>query len=154
IRPRVLLLDEPLSALDAQIRHSMVEELQRLHRDLPDLTVLYVTHDQAEALVLADRIAILRDGRMSALGRARDLYRRPPNRFAAEFLGRANLFPVRVESVDPRSGIGEVSLGAHRIRVTVPGAFDIRQSCLLCVRPHDLKLEPASNRANSLTGLL
>ena len=62
IRPRVLLLDEPLSALDAQIRRSMVDELARLHPELPNLTVLYVTHDQSEALTLADRIAILRDG--------------------------------------------------------------------------------------------
>ena len=68
IRPRVLLLDEPLSALDAQIRRSMVEELARLHRELPHLTVLYVTHDQSEALTLADRIAIMRDGELIALG--------------------------------------------------------------------------------------
>ena len=87
IRPSVLLLDEPLSALDAQIRRSMVEELARLHHELPGLTVLYVTHDQTEALTLADRIAIMRDGRLVAHGGARDLYREPPNRFTAEFLG-------------------------------------------------------------------
>src|SRR5271165_1086206 len=69
VRPRVLLLDEPLSALDAQIRRSMVEEVTRLHADLPDLTILYVTHDQSEALTLADRIAILKDGELSAIGR-------------------------------------------------------------------------------------
>ena len=97
VRPRVLLLDEPLSALDAQIRRSMVEEIARLHADLPDLTILYVTHDQSEALTLADRIAILKDGELSAIGRTGELYRRPPNRFAAEFLGRANLLPVVVE---------------------------------------------------------
>ena len=62
VRPKVLLLDEPLSALDAQIRHSMVEEIARLHRELPDLTILYVTHDQGEALTLADKIGIMRDG--------------------------------------------------------------------------------------------
>ncbi len=97
IQPRVLLLDEPLSALDAQIRRSMVEELAKLHRDLPNLTVLYVTHDQSEALTLADRIAIMKDGRLSAFGPSTELYGRPPNRFTAEFLGRANLLPVRVE---------------------------------------------------------
>ena len=75
IRPRVLLLDEPLSALDAQIRRSMVEELARLHRELPGLTVLYVTHDQTEALTLADRIAIMRDGRLAPWPRARSLSR-------------------------------------------------------------------------------
>ena len=66
VRPRLLLLDEPLSALDAQIRRSMVEEIARLHADLPGLTVLYVTQDQSEALTLADRIAILKDGALSA----------------------------------------------------------------------------------------
>src|SRR5262249_25321850 len=111
IRPRVLLLDEPLSALDAQIRRSMVDELARLHRDLPDLTVLYVTHDQSEAPTLADRIAIMRDGRLSAFGPSRQLYRRPPNRFAAEFLGRANILPVRLESVDPATGLSRVRFG-------------------------------------------
>ena len=68
IRPQVLLLDEPLSALDAQIRRSMLDELARLHRDLPSLTVLYVTHDQTEALTLADHIGIMRDGRLMAFG--------------------------------------------------------------------------------------
>src|SRR5579862_1529184 len=108
VRPRVLLLDEPLSALDAQIRRSMVEELARLHRDLPNLTVLYVTHDQSEALTLADRIAIMRDGRLNAFGPSKRLYRSPPNRFAAEFLGRANILPVRLESVDPSTGFSRV----------------------------------------------
>jgi 2-aminoethylphosphonate transport system ATP-binding protein len=98
IRPRVLLLDEPLSALDAQIRRSMLGKLARLHRELPHLTVLYVTHDQTEALTLADRIAILRSGRMVAEGSAQMLYREPPNRFAAEFLGRADLLPVHCEA--------------------------------------------------------
>src|SRR5208337_4898286 len=97
VQPRVLLLDEPLSALDAQIRRSMVEELAKLHRDLPSLTALYVTHDQSEALTLADRVAIMRDGRLSASGPCQALYRRPPNRFAAEFLGRANLLPVSLQ---------------------------------------------------------
>ena len=68
IRPQVLLLDEPLSALDAQIRRSMLDELARLHRDLPSLTVLYVTHDQTEALTLADHIGIMRDGKLVAFG--------------------------------------------------------------------------------------
>src|SRR6202000_519963 len=103
IRPRVLLLDEPLSALDAQIRRNMVEELAKLHRDLPNLTVLYVTHDQSEALTLADRIAIMKDGKLNAFGPSRRLYQNPPNRFAAEFLGRANLLRVAVEGMETGS---------------------------------------------------
>src|SRR5580704_17698892 len=96
IRPRVLLLDEPLSALDAQIRQTMLEELARLHRGLPHLIVLLVTHDQSEALTLADRIAVMRAGKLIAHGHSSRPYHEPPNRFAAEFLGRANLLPAAV----------------------------------------------------------
>ena len=127
IRPSVLLLDEPLSALDAQIRRSMVEELARLHRELPDLTVLYVTHDQTEALTLADRIAIMRDGRLVAHGGARDLYREPPNRFTAEFLGRANLLPVSLEALEEGGRLGRVRFGAATLRARVPAASSARR---------------------------
>lgn len=77
IRPQVLLLDEPLSALDAQIRRSMVDEIAKLHRDLPALTVLYVTHDQSEALTLANHIGIMRDGKLRAFGDTQSLFRHP-----------------------------------------------------------------------------
>lgn len=110
IRPQVLLLDEPLSALDAQIRRSMVDELARLHRELPSLTVLYVTHDQSEALTLANHIGIMRDGKLRAFGDAQSLFRYPPNRFAAEFLGRANL--LEVKSLQPlENGHAQVRSG-------------------------------------------
>src|SRR6185312_14566987 len=110
IRPQVLLLDEPLSALDAQIRRSMLDELAKLHRDLPSLTVLYVTHDQTEALTLADHIGIMRDGKLVAFGDAQSLYRNPPNRFAAEFLGRANLLPV-ARLATAAAGLARVAFG-------------------------------------------
>ena len=140
IRPSVLLLDEPLSALDAQIRRNMVEELARLHRELPGLTVLYVTHDQTEALTLAHRIAIMRDGRLVAHGAARDLYRDPPNRFTAEFLGRANLLPVRLEALEQGGRLGRVRFGEVVLRARVPANLEPGAQCLLCVRPHDLTL--------------
>ena len=152
VRPDVLLLDEPLSALDAQIRQAMLEELARLHRNLPALTVLYVTHDQTEALTLADRIAILRDGRLVALGPSRALYRRPPNRFAAEFLGRANLLPVVVETPDAGSGLAEVRFGAARLRACGHAGIAAGERCLLCIRPHDLALAAREPDANMLTG--
>jgi len=155
IRPELLLLDEPLSALDAQIRQSMVEELARLHRTLPTLTVLYVTHDQTEALTLADRIAILREGRLVALGPSRELYQRPPNRFAAEFLGRANLLPVVMEAPGETPGSGDrtaaVRFGAARLRARARAGIAASESCLLCVRPHDLFLAPREPGANSLS---
>lgn len=148
IRPRVLLLDEPLSALDPQIRHSMLDELALLHRDLPTLTVLYVTHDQVEALTLADRIAIMRSGRLVATGPSQMLYRAPPNRFAAEFLGRANLLPVRVDGVD--GGLARVRLGDVPLLACAP-RMDWSPDMLMCVRPHDVSLRPSlQSPANTL----
>jgi 2-aminoethylphosphonate transport system ATP-binding protein len=157
IQPRVLLLDEPLSALDAQIRRNMVGELAKLHRELPHLTVLYVTHDQSEALTLADRIAILKDGKVCAEDRSQMLYRAPPNRFAAEFLGRANLLPVTLGNAAARSGFVEVHLGQTSLLATAPRETLGSGECLLCVRPHALTLyrnpaEPAPHGHNRLTG--
>ncbi len=144
IQPRVLLLDEPLSALDAQIRRSMVEELAKLHRTLPTLTILYVTHDQSEALTLADRIAIMRDGKLTAYGPSRELYRRPPNRFTAEFLGRANLLPVRIESVDRPAGRARVRFGSAMLETEAHPGLDAGDTCALCIRPHDLRIDPVA----------
>ena len=153
VRPKVLLLDEPLSALDAQIRRTMVEEIARLHAELPDLTILYVTHDQSEALTLADRIAILKDGMLSAVGRTGDLYRRPPNRFSAEFLGRANLLPVVVESDADAGGFVAVRAGGDRL--VVPGADErVGAARLLCVRPQNVTLAPDGAHTNRLVGTL
>src|SRR5204863_2365241 len=90
IRPRVLLLDEPLSNLDAKLRWEMREEIRRIHKQTK-ITALYVTHDQGEALSLAERMAILNKGTVDALGEPRQLYRNPPTRFSAEFLGDINL---------------------------------------------------------------
>jgi 2-aminoethylphosphonate transport system ATP-binding protein len=153
VRPRVLLLDEPLSALDAQIRRSMVEEIARLHADLPGLTILYVTHDQSEALTLADRIAILKDGSLSAIGRTSDLYRRPPNRFAAEFLGRANLLPVVVEGGVRREGMIAVRAGDDRLVVACNGAPSGARR-LLCIRPQHLTLAAEHGYSNRICGRL
>ncbi|QND46750.1 ABC transporter ATP-binding protein (plasmid) [Rhizobium lusitanum] len=153
IRPQVLLLDEPLSALDAQIRRSMVDEIAKLHRDLPALTVLYVTHDQSEALTLANHIGIMRDGKLRAFGDTQSLFRHPPNRFAAEFLGRANLLPVSglspLDGNRARVGFGNTALSAQNHHGMPQGS-----DCLLCVRPHDFKLQQARDDSNSLTGIV
>ncbi|MBV8915555.1 MAG: ATP-binding cassette domain-containing protein [Acetobacteraceae bacterium] len=152
IRPQVLLLDEPLSALDAQIRRSMLEELALLHQDLPDLTVLYVTHDQIEALTLADRIGIMRDGRLIACGPSQALYHAPPNRFAAEFLGRANLLPVRLETADAGSGFARVRLGETTLLAKAHPHLQEGSECLLCIRPHGIAMQPAGRPSNRLIG--
>ena len=154
IRPQVLLLDEPLSALDAQIRRSMLEELARLHEDLPSLTVLYVTHDQVEALTLADRIGIMREGRLVACGPSRELYHAPPNRFAAEFLGRANLLPVTLHEADAGGGFARVRLGETALLAKAGPGLAQGGECLLCVRPHAVALQPHGQPHNRLTGVV
>lgn len=143
VKPQVLLLDEPLSALDTQIRRSMVEEIAKLHRDLPELTVLYVTHDQSEALTLANHIGIMRDGRLRAFGETQALFRAPPTRFAAEFLGRANLLPVQ------HRGSGAVFFAGVALSAHDPHSL-ARGKALLCIRPHHLRLTPGPGLSNRL----
>ncbi|NLP63431.1 ABC transporter ATP-binding protein [Paraburkholderia sacchari] len=153
IRPQVLLLDEPLSALDAQIRRSMLDELAKLHRSLPSLTVLYVTHDQTEALTLANHIGIMRDGKLVAYGDTQGLYRHPPNRFAAEFLGRANVLPARqLEPLD--DGFARVRCGDFVIEGRNHHNLAASSACYVCVRPHDLHFEPRGQKSNSVTGIV
>ncbi|MFK0161081.1 ABC transporter ATP-binding protein [Rhizobium sp. NPDC090279] len=153
IRPQVLLLDEPLSALDAQIRRSMVDELARLHRELPSLTVLYVTHDQSEALTLANHIGIMRDGKLRAFGDAQSLFRYPPNRFSAEFLGRANLLEVKgVQPLDDQRA--QVSFGDQVLVARNHHRLPMGSDCLLCARPHDFRLDAPEGDSNRLTGIV
>ncbi|MGW1379302.1 ABC transporter ATP-binding protein [Streptomyces sp. NPDC002446] len=147
IRPGVLLLDEPLSALDAQLRSGMLAELARLHRELPDVTLLYVTHDQVEALTLADRIAVLEAGRLRDCGTPQELYRRPRSEFTASFVGTANLLPVTV-----RAGGGGVDLGGRRLAVPVGAGVAAGAAATLCVRPHLVGLGAGGGTANTLRG--
>ncbi|AYG82661.1 Putative 2-aminoethylphosphonate import ATP-binding protein PhnT [Streptomyces hundungensis] len=137
IRPGVLLLDEPLSALDAQLRSGMLAELARLHRELPDVSILYVTHDQVEALTLADRIAVMDKARLQDCGTPQDLYRRPRTEFTASFVGNANLLPVRV-------GSGSVLFGDTELSVATDEAA-WGSSATLCVRPHLVGLGAGPN---------
>ncbi|WP_410654676.1 ABC transporter ATP-binding protein [Amycolatopsis sp. lyj-112] len=132
IRPRVLLLDEPLSALDAALREDMVAELLRLRAELPDTTLIYVTHDQGEALALADRIAVMRDSKLVELGPSRELYQRPTTEFTASFLGASNLIPVELIQADGT----RVRLGDRELAADPSGVIRVGQSVALGVRPH------------------
>ncbi|MFG2925271.1 ABC transporter ATP-binding protein [Streptomyces sp. NPDC048305] len=143
IRPGVLLLDEPLSALDAQLRSGMLAELARLHRELPDVSILYVTHDQVEALTLADRIAVMDRARLQDCGTPQELYRRPRTEFTASFVGNANLLPVTVGKAP-----GSADFEGRPLTVT-PGEAAPGATATLCVRPHLVGL---GEGPNALTG--
>ncbi|GAA0999730.1 ABC transporter ATP-binding protein [Acrocarpospora macrocephala] len=99
IEPPLLLLDEPLSNLDAKLRESLRYELKRLQREL-GITSVYVTHDQTEALVLSSSVAVMRDGNIIQLGKPREIYQKPNSRFVAEFIGTSNFIPAKVEARD------------------------------------------------------
>ncbi|MGM7647574.1 ABC transporter ATP-binding protein [Nocardia sp. JW2] len=150
IRPRVLLLDEPLAALDAQLRHSMLGELQQLRKALPDTAMLYVTHDQAEALALADRIAVMRDSRLVDIDTAENLWQRPPSDFTAGFLGGANLVPCTVKHVTGTAALVTAGTSTLRAQAPVPGVgqdeWKPDDAALLCVRPHTVTLGKTSDR--------
>ncbi|MDY6870450.1 MAG: ABC transporter ATP-binding protein [Actinomycetota bacterium] len=144
IRPAVLLLDEPLAALDASLRQSMLAELQRLKEALPDTAMLYVTHDQAEALALADRIVVMNNARLMDVDTAENLWKRPPTSFTAAFLGGANLLPCTVGRVIGNSAL--VTVGPRTVNAEAPPPafgnddWGPGSAALLCVRPHALEI--------------
>ncbi|GGE28199.1 sugar ABC transporter ATP-binding protein [Agaricicola taiwanensis] len=133
--PRVFLFDEPLSNLDAALRGQMRVEIAKLHERMTDTTMIYVTHDQVEAMTLADRIVVLRDGQVEQVGTPMELYLRPATRFVAEFIGSPamNIVPATVTDegkVLPRGAAAPVALGAS-LNGTSLG---------LGVRPEDLTI--------------
>ncbi|NVM92196.1 putative spermidine/putrescine transport system ATP-binding protein [Variovorax sp. SG517] len=131
VRPRVLLLDEPLAALDAKLKESLRDELAELLRRL-HITAIHVTHDQQEALAIADRLAVMRAGRIVQVGRGEDLYRSPSHPFVAEFLGRVN----RLERGQDAIAQGVVRLGGTTL--PCPGAW--QGHATLLVRPEDIEV--------------
>jgi putative spermidine/putrescine transport system ATP-binding protein len=134
--PAILLMDEPLGALDKQLRERMQHELRELHRRL-QTTILYVTHDQREALMLADRVVLMHEGRVVQIDSPRRLYREPANRFAAEFIGDCNFLPV--EKVTRERSHWVVDVWGKRGEVTGPGPSDSAPP-VLAIRPHAIRL--------------
>ncbi|MGV2290255.1 2-aminoethylphosphonate ABC transport system ATP-binding subunit PhnT [Trinickia sp. YCB016] len=128
IEPDVLLLDEPLSALDANLRASVRSELKSLHERLPNLTIVCVTHDQDDALVLSDRTLLMREGRIAQLGTPQQLYDTPNDGFVARYLGAANLLPPHVA----------FPLGDSR--------YEVRDR-VACIRPERLRIVPLGEAA-------
>jgi spermidine/putrescine transport system ATP-binding protein len=115
MRPKVLLLDEPLGALDLKLRAQLQVELKRIQREV-GATFIYVTHDQGEAMVMSDRIAVMRAGRIEQIGAPREIYDAPASTFVAGFIGNTNLLDVAVESID--SGMVSVRAGGFAFAAT------------------------------------
>jgi len=144
-RPQLLLLDEPLSALDYKLRRTMQVELKRLQREL-GITFVFVTHDQEEALSMSDRVVVLKDGAIQQLGTPREIYERPANLFTARFVGETNLFPGYLTSVE-ETGITLDILGLSRT-LQKPG-FTLRkgEQVNVLLRPEDIRvLAPEDER--------
>jgi iron(III) transport system ATP-binding protein len=114
LNPKVLLFDEPLSNLDAKLRKRMREEIRLLQQRL-GITAIYVTHDQAEALAISDRIVVMDRGRIAQIGTPLELYHEPANRFVAEFIGEANFLPATIETAG--EGWATLRLGPQSLRV-------------------------------------
>ena len=136
-RPKVLLFDEPLSNLDAKLRERLRVELRALQQRL-SVTTVYVTHDQAEALALSDRVAIMFGGSIVEVGTPHEVYRKPRSRPTAEFLGIANLLKGRIRSLAGDECIVETSLGNLRVKVT--GLLHPGDEVTLSIRPENIQI--------------
>jgi len=149
VEPSILLLDEPLSNLDAQLREEMRFEIRRIH-DRTGMTTVYVTHDQAEAMVIADRIAVMNAGKIEQVGTPPEIYDHPQNSWVAAFVGRTNTLPAA--HVDDRS----VACAGARIETTEASALPVGASGFLCVRPERIELGASNGKpsagANTLRG--
>ena len=138
--PKLVLMDEPLGALDKQLREHMQYEIKHLHESL-GITVVYVTHDQGEALTMSDRVAVFNDGRIQQLAPPDELYERPQNSFVAQFIGENNELPGTVESLNGahctvRLGNGEL-IDATPVNITSSG-----QQTLVSIRPERIEFKP------------
>ena len=138
VEPEVLLLDEPLSNLDAKLREQMRMELKRIQRET-GITFIYVTHDQAEAMVMSDRIVVMKDGKIVQIGTPEEIYRFPASKFVANFIGRANL--VEAEVVETGSTLKVRALGTVLEVETKKGNWSVGEKVTLVVRPESVLVD-------------
>ena len=147
--PGILLLDEPLSNLDANLRGDMRLEIRRLHDEFHN-TSIYVTHDQVEAMTMADRIVVMNAGRIEQIGTPQDVYDRPHSRFVARFIGGGNVLDAKHVSGN------EVLVGEHRLQVGQGEFAGPGKDMSICVKMHDIELLPGgtADSANVLPGVV
>src|SRR6476660_6072909 len=138
MEPALLLLDEPLSNLDAKLRERMRFELKRLQRELK-ITTVYVTHDQSEALALSHEIAVMNQGRIQQIGTPRQIYERTRNRFVAEFIGSSNFLDAMVLGADVRPGLWRVRTSFGDLSATSETPLQPGSAVTLSVRPENVE---------------
>jgi putative spermidine/putrescine transport system ATP-binding protein len=143
--PDVLLLDEPLGALDKNLREQMQVEIKRIHREV-GITMIYVTHDQTEAMTMSDRIAVFSDGRLEQVGAPLEVYNRPVNRFVGEFIGDSNFLPGRIDPAQPN--VVEIA-GIGRAQVAPAGGTPAG-NVLVLIRPERLRAHAGGPNDNAL----
>ena len=148
--PKVLLLDEPLSALDLKLRQTMRFELKEIQRET-GITFIFVTHDQEEALTMSDRVAVMSAGALQQLGDARDIYERPHNMFVADFIGETNLLEVTVDKVEGGRALCHLG-GGHALGCDATEGVGAGAHVHLSVRPERLYLSDAPVANESLKG--
>jgi len=146
-KPRLLLMDEPLGALDKQLRENLQLEMRRLHADL-GITFIYVTHDQEEALTMSDRIAVMNDGLVAQVGRPEDLYDRPSSRFVASFIGESNFLPAVVRGLEADDVVVAECQGSL-IRAVCPTKPAAGEKVMLTTRPERLRFTDGAWSSNA-----
>jgi putative spermidine/putrescine transport system ATP-binding protein len=149
--PALLLMDEPLGALDRKLREQLQLEIKRVHRER-SISVLYVTHDQEEALTMSDRIAVFNKGRIEQIGTPEELYDRPATRFVASFIGDTNLLAGRVLGV--AGGICEIETAAGRIAASARTPIEAGAAVFVAVRPERVVLAPVQTAGAGLAGII
>ena len=147
-RPNVLLLDEPLGALDLKLRKRLQVELKRVQAEV-GITFVYVTHDQEEALAMSDRIAVMNRGRVEQLGTPEELYERPTTRFVADFIGTTNLLSGSVESVGGGAGAAVVRLESGEACLVAAEDLAVGAIVELSIRPESVELHASNGTAHS-----
>jgi putative spermidine/putrescine transport system ATP-binding protein len=151
MQPSVLLLDEPLGALDKQLREQMQVEIRRIHNEL-GVTIFHVTHDQEEALTMSDRIAVMNKGRVAQIGRPNEIYARPTDLFVAQFIGRGNFLKAKVKSCNQAEAVVALAAGPsmnvprRSSSATLAVGDEIR--CL--IRPEHVMFTAAAKNANGV----
>ncbi len=149
-RPSVLLFDEPLSNLDAKLREQMRVEIRRIQQSFK-ITSIYVTHDQAEAMTVSDRIVVMKDGQIMQVGTPFEIYMKPANVFVADFIGRVNLIEGTVRDINGGSVVIDYGTGEKNIKSWV-GNLEKGMQVFTVIRPESLKLRNASLKDSLFVG--